>query len=106
MHFRTQAAGNALAQLPEGASIDLALIHVSSVYGNAERLTSVIPTLREALPQLGAVVGCSCAGVLGMKGKRAVEVRDRCEECQTAVLGLIHTQFKCFEWSRKLRQFC
>ncbi|CAM9539265.1 unnamed protein product, partial [Choristocarpus tenellus] len=65
-----EAATKALAQMPDGLSLDLALVHVSSIYGNAERLQSVVPALRRALPGLGAVVGCSAAGVVGMKGKR------------------------------------
>lgn len=70
-----QAAAKALAQLPEGASIDLALLHVSSIYGNAERLENVVPELRKVLPGLSAVVGCSSAGAIGMQGKgRVVEV--------------------------------
>lgn len=74
----SQAAAKALAQLPEGASIDLALLHVSSIYGNAERLESVVPELRKVVPGLSAVVGCSSAGAIGMQSKsRVVEVRDR-----------------------------
>lgn len=72
-----QAARKALAQLPEGSSIDLALVHVSSIYGNAERLESVVPELRKAVPGLSAVVGCTSAGAIGMQSKgRVVEVGD------------------------------
>lgn len=67
-----QVAAKALAQLPEGASIDLALIHVSSIYGNAERLEMVVPELRKAVPGLGAVVGCSSAGAVGMQSTGGV----------------------------------
>ncbi|CAN0399608.1 unnamed protein product [Ectocarpus sp. 12 AP-2014] len=73
-----EAAAKALAQLPEGASVDLALIHVSSIYGNAERLENVVPELRKVLPGLSAVVGCSSAGAIGMQGKgRVVEIENR-----------------------------
>ncbi|CAM9123692.1 unnamed protein product [Ectocarpus sp. 4 AP-2014] len=73
-----EAAAKALAQLPEGASIDLALIHVSSIYGNAERLENVVPELKKVLPGLSAVVGCSSAGAVGMQGKgRVVEIENR-----------------------------
>lgn len=71
----SQAAVKALAQLPEGSSIDLAIIHVSSIYGNAERLENVVPELRKAVPGLSAVVGCTSAGAIGMQTKgRVVEV--------------------------------
>ncbi|CAN0573397.1 unnamed protein product, partial [Ectocarpus sp. 12 AP-2014] len=61
-----------------GASVDLALIHVSSIYGNAERLENVVPELRKVLPGLSAVVGCSSAGAIGMQGKgRVVEIENR-----------------------------
>lgn len=74
----SQAAAKALAQLPEGASIDLALVHVSSIYGNAERLEDVVPELRKVVPGLSAVVGCSSAGTIGMQSKgRVVEVSKR-----------------------------
>lgn len=74
----SQAAAKALAQLPEGASIDLALVHVSSIYGNAERLEDVVPELRKVVPGLSAVVGCSSAGAIGMQSKgRVVEVSKR-----------------------------
>lgn len=64
-----------MAQLPKDASIDLALVHVSSIYGNAERLEKVVPELRKILPGLGVVIGCSSAGVVGMKSRgRPVEV--------------------------------
>ena len=70
-----QAAAKALLQLPDGARIDLALLHVSSIYGNAERLETVVPELRKVVPALGVVVGCSSAGVIGMRGVgRALEV--------------------------------
>ncbi|CAM9671001.1 unnamed protein product, partial [Laminaria digitata] len=73
-----EAAAKALAQFPEGASIDLALIHVSSIYGNAERLETVVPELRKVVPGLESVVGCSSAGAVGMQGKdRAVEIENR-----------------------------
>lgn len=71
-----QAAAKALSQLPDGATIDLALVHVSSIYGNAERLENVVPELRKVVPGLGAVVGSSSAGVIGIQSKgRVVEVR-------------------------------
>eukprot|EP00904_Undaria_pinnatifida_P010455 jgi/Undpi1/653/HiC_scaffold_10.g04117.m1 len=73
-----EAATKALAQFPEGASIDLALIHVSSIYGNAEKLETVVPELRKVVPGLDAVVGCSSAGAVGMQSKdRAVEIENR-----------------------------
>lgn len=70
-----QAAAKALSQLPDGASADLALLHVSSIYGNAERLEMVVPELRKVVPGLSTVVGCSSAGAIGMRETgRAVEV--------------------------------
>eukprot|EP00752_Nemacystus_decipiens_P001480 g1455.t1 len=73
-----EAAAKALAQLPEGASIDLALLHVSSIYGNAERLENVVPELRKVVPGLTAVVGCSSAGAIGMQSTaRVVEIENR-----------------------------
>lgn len=58
--------------------MDLCLLHVSSIYGNTERLETVVPELRKALPGLGAVIGCSTAGVVGTKSKgRCIEVRFR-----------------------------
>ncbi|CAM9321707.1 unnamed protein product, partial [Ascophyllum nodosum] len=78
-----EAAAKALLQLPDGARIDLALLHVSSIYGNAERLETVVPELRKVVPALGVVVGCSSAGVIGMRGVgRALELENK------ACLGL------------------
>lgn len=79
-------------------------MHVSSVYGNAERLEKVVPELRKALPGLGAVIGCSTAGVVGMKGKgHSVEVRGfaRCMRIALSSQGAIFSDgvmhgFSCF----------
>lgn len=74
-HCLLQAAAKALSQLPDGASADLALLHVSSVYGNTDRLEMVVPELKKVVPGLSTVVGCSSAGAIGMRGAgRAVEV--------------------------------
>ncbi|CAM9106885.1 unnamed protein product [Discosporangium mesarthrocarpum] len=64
--------------MPEGSSVDLALVHISSIYGNSERLEKVVPTLRKSIPGLGAVVGCCAAGVVGMRESgRPIEIENR-----------------------------
>lgn len=51
------------------------MLHVSSIYSNAEKLETVVPELRKVVPGLSAVVGCSSAGAIGTQGKgRVVEV--------------------------------
>lgn len=63
-----EAANAALAGLPAGASLDLAIIHISSLYGEAQAMKTVIPSLTAALPALKNVLGATVFGVLGGGG--------------------------------------
>ena len=65
-----QAAADALAGLPDGSSLDLAILHVSSMYGGPEVLRCIVPHLLESLPELQAVVGGSASGVIGVRRSR------------------------------------
>jgi hypothetical protein len=69
-HLLLQAAADALAGLPDGSPLDLAILHVSSMYGGPEVLRCIVPQLLESLPELQAVVGGSASGVIGVRRNR------------------------------------
>ncbi|KAG5192765.1 hypothetical protein JKP88DRAFT_347307 [Tribonema minus] len=71
-----QVCKRALAGLPPGTTPDLAILHVSSIYGGPEVLQNVLKGVREHAPGVRALVGGGASGVVGMRKGRPVEVEN------------------------------
>lgn len=66
-----EATRQALASLPTGASVDLGLVFVSSIYDGQYSPTVVVPTIVETCRNenvsLEKLIGCSAGGLVGTK---------------------------------------
>jgi hypothetical protein len=65
-----QVCRRGAAGLPAGAAHDLALLHVSSIYGGPEVMRDAVARVRRALPGVRAVVGGGASGIVGMRAGR------------------------------------
>lgn len=66
-----EATRQALASLPIGATIDLGLVFVSSIYDGQYSPTVIVPTIVETCQKetfsLAKLIGCSAGGIIGTK---------------------------------------